>query len=422
MPAEATQSWGGVAWLTCSHAISGLKDYAASIIAYAAHITAYAAPITAYAAPIITAIVLIISIVGLGCCYRWVRRQLRKSNTLIQNLAETAAWITVGSACMTIIIFVGPGFIADMLSKPTIPPAEKIYIAHEPYPILPLVICPQRGSACHPPTLFLRMKWNLSVRSIEEKRYFWDAKDSKHSGWAEVTDDLSFAEQYSYYVLEQLEQASTAVKERDATISSYMHRAQTDFARLEWSRRMGSDVASQYPMSNRTSTRIFCDFLRDIGNSQDHFLAHTAIKKLEQNLHDQQDWTLQTLDDIKIVTDLPNPWFGSSNSATRILASKLDQAFVYHIKQDSSHARDFQKYKAMEKDALERIRRRESTICERANREDAGEKDEAAFMKIELQVMDISGIMWYFGSLVRKGASHASADIDDDGAYFWWAA
>ncbi|KAH4013470.1 hypothetical protein HBI56_221500 [Parastagonospora nodorum] len=405
MPAEATQSWGGVAWLTCSNAISGLKAYAASIIAYAD-------PITAYAALIIAVIALIVSIVGLGYSYRWWRRQQQQSNTLEQNLAEAAARITVGLACVVMIIFIGSSFVANKLSKPITPPAEKIYIAYEPYPILPFVTCPQSGSTCHPPTLFLRIKWNISVRSMEDKSYFRDAKDYKEPKCAEVAKDLDIAEMYNYLVLKQLEQASTAVEERDTTISSYMYRAQTEFARLEWSRRVGSDVASGYPIPNKTSTRIFCDYLINIGNSQDYFLNHTAITKLEQSLHEQQDWTLQTLDDIEIVSDLTDPWFGSSNSAMRSLASKLDDVFDLRVQQDSSHAKDFRKYKAMEKDALERIRRRQSTVCERANREDSGEKEEMAFMKIELRVMDISGMMWYFGSLVRKGATHISAYTD----------
>ncbi|KAH5139257.1 hypothetical protein HBH69_219770 [Parastagonospora nodorum] len=403
MPAEATQSWGGVAWLTCSNAISGLKAYAASIIAYAD-------PITAYAALIIAVIALIVSIVGLGYSYRWWRRQQQQSNTLEQNLAEAAAWITVGSACVVMIIFIGSSFVANKLSKPITPPAEKIYYAYEPYPILPFVTCPERRSACHPPVLFLRMKWDTTIRSMEDKSYFWDAKVYEQPEWADVADDLKVAEQYNHKVLKQLGLASTAVEERDTTVTYHMYQAQTDLERLDWSRLVGSDVASKHTTPNKTSSRILCDFLSDTGNIQEHFLAHTTMTEVERSIYQQQKWTLQTVDRIRITSALPNPWFRSSGSAMRSLTIKLEGIFFQRIEQGSSHAKDFQEYKAVEQDALKQIRERQSVFCERADREDAGEKEEMSIVKIGLQVMDISDMTWIIGAMVRKGASHVSAD------------
>jgi hypothetical protein len=399
MPAEATESWGDVAWLACSHVISSLK--------------ACAAPITAYPALIIVVIALIISIVGLGYGYRWWRRQLQQGNTLVQNLAEAAAWITFGSACMMIIILIASRFVAEKLSEPITPPAEKIYVAYEPYPILPFVTCPERRSTCHPPNLFLKMKWDISIRSMEDNSYFWDAKDYEQLEWAEVANDLKVAEQYNHQVLAQLGLASTAVNERDTTVSYHMHQAQTDLKRVEWSRIVGSDVASGYQTPNKTSSRILCDFLSDTGNIQEHFLAHITITELGRSIYQQQKWTLHTLDHIDLTLGLSNPWFRSSGSAMRDLTIKLKNSFSQRIEQGSSHAKYFQEYKALEQDALEEIRKRESVFCKRADREDAGEKEGMSTVKLGLQVMDISDMTWKIGGLVRKGAMHVAAEAED---------
>ncbi|KAH3967403.1 hypothetical protein HBI81_165890 [Parastagonospora nodorum] len=421
MPAEAAESWGDVARLTCSGVISGLKAYAGPIIAYAGPIIAYAGPITAV-------IAIIISMAGVGYCYRWWRRQRQLANGLQRGIAEIAARTTMVLFCMMVIILVASRYGTNTTPEPITLPAEKIYVtekiyvAYEPYPILPLVTCPERKSPCHPPNIFIRMKWDFTIRSKDDKSYLLDTSDYyDQPEWAQVADDLRVAKQHDHQVLSQLERATRAVEERDETVSYYMHRAQIDSERLEWSRTVGSDVASGYHIPNKTLTRIFCDFLRDIGNTQEHLFDHMAMTELEQSLYQQQNWTLQIRNHIDLTFDLANSWFRSSDPAKRSLTAKLEDVFYSRMKQDSSHGSDYQKYRALEQDALNQIRRRESIVCERANREDAGEKEEMSNVKIGHQVRDIQGMTWYFGHVVRKGSSHVSADVEYTGPYSWAA-
>ncbi|KAH4892811.1 hypothetical protein HBI80_255770 [Parastagonospora nodorum] len=103
----------------------------------------------------------------------------------------------------------------------------------------------------------------------------------------------------------------------------------------------------------------------------------------------------------------------------RSLTIKLKELSYRRFQQGSSHAKDFQKYKAMERDALQQIRRQESTVCERAHKEEAGEKEEVPVVKIGLRVMDISDMIWGIGGVVRKGAMHVPASVNRN-SHYWW--
>ncbi|KAH5706155.1 hypothetical protein HBI20_222090 [Parastagonospora nodorum] len=367
-----------------------------------------------------TAVVaLLIAMVSLGYCHRWWRRQQPRANGLVRSIAQIAAWAAIAAVCMMTILYIGFRFVTDTPWEPSILPAEKVYIAYEPYPTLLPVTCPERRSTCNPPAVFLGMEWDIRLRSLENKSHFWDAKSYKQPEWAQVANDLSVAGQYDHQVLVQLDLASKAVKERDTTISLHMHRAQNDLERLEWSRRVVSDVAVGYATPNQTSTRILCDFLSDTGNTQEHFLTHTTLPELEQSLYRQQNGTLQTLTHTGLTWGLSNPWFEFSDPAMRSLTIKLKELSYRRFQQGSSHAKDFQKYKAMERDALQQIRRQESTVCERAHKEEAGEKEEVPVVKIGLRVMDISDMIWGIGGVVRKGAMHVPASVNRN-SHYWW--
>ena len=362
---------------------------------------------------------LILGFIGLFYAHRWWQKEAVLANGVALAYARftlLAVFILACSLCMGFSVY------QSVTGTPSQPLAEKgctasapttihhhVYYEYEAYPTLQPISCPERGSTCHPPTLFARMNLDIQGRPMNHKGHVWQANSYKQPAWAEVANDLGVEVEYNHEVLAQLERASKAVEMRDTTISRYMHRAQTDNARLVWSRKVHSGIASQRTVPNKTSTRILCDFLRDTAEIQNGLLTHPTMIELEQSVFRQQNWTVQTYAHIQLTATLSKSWLRSVDTEMRDLTWSLKEIFAQRVAQGSSHAKDYQKYKDIEQDTLSWLQKRERTMCARADEEDRGEKQEMEYIKTDLAVMDTSELMWDYGSRVRMGATHISA-------------
>lgn len=66
----------------------------------------------------------------------------------------------------------------------------------------------------------------------------------------------------------------------------------------------------------------------------------------------------------------------------------------------------------MEKETLTVIRHYRNKVCTRVANDSAGEAEELWYIMIGGKVASISDTTWFFGGLVRKAATHVSADAN----------
>ncbi|KAF1910985.1 hypothetical protein BDU57DRAFT_560744 [Ampelomyces quisqualis] len=313
-----------------------------------------------------------------------------------------AILVSVSAAVSIIVLLIvcfGPtivGFVLSSMPPPAVAKEVTIYV--ESYPTPPPVACPEKGSPCRTPTLFARIDVTMRICLSEDKSFVRDVKDYKQPAWVEVRNNLVRAGEYNKNLRFQVTQASSAVEERDKTF------------RRKWSKMVGPDVASHHPPANKTNSMIMCDYLDAAVETQGHFLSHPAMAGIGRSLSQQLNSTIKTWADVDDTWPVSKSgYIFSSNARMRSVTEKLEGAFDDRIGQDDSHIEDFQEYLKLEKQALKEFERRRDTLCTVALREARGETEELQHYKLGPRVVTIPDMIWYFGGLVRKAATHVSA-------------
>ncbi|KAL5113718.1 hypothetical protein ACEQ8H_008391 [Pleosporales sp. CAS-2024a] len=350
---------------------------------------------------------------ALVLCYIWWNAQQQQANGGTLDMFK-AIFVSVAVAVSILVLFIVcfwstiVGFV--LASMPPSAVGKEVTFYVESYPTLPPVACPEQASPCRTPTLFVRIDVTMRIRLSEDKSLVRDVKGYKQPAWVQVSNDLARAGQHNKDVRTQVRQASSAVEERDKTFAQHMHRAETAYERRKWSKMVGPDVASRHPPANETNSMIMCHYLDAAVETQRHFLSHPAVAGLGRSLSQQLNSTIKTCADIHHTLPLSESrYIFLSNPRMRSVTEKLEDAFDDRFEKDKSHMEDFDEYLKLEKQALSEYERRGDTICTVALREARGETEELPHYKLGPRIVTIPDMIWYFGGLVRKAATHVSA-------------